>query len=133
MRHEDWPRRLQAFVRERRRMPFAWGSNDCATLAADWVLEATGTDPMYGMRGGWSDARQAMARIAELGGLRQATTDRLGPEILPSLAQRGDVVLIVVGDRETLAVCVGEHALGASDAGALLAPMADAVAAWRVA
>lgn len=133
MRHEDWPRRLQAFVRARRRMPFAWGSNDCSTLAADWVLEATGTDPLYGMRGGWSDARQAMARIAEMGGLRQAATDLLGPEIAPSLAQRGDVVLIVVGDRETLAVCVGEHALGAADAGALLAPMSDAIAAWRVA
>lgn len=133
MRHEDWPRRLQAFVRARQRMPFAWGSNDCATLAADWVLEAIGTDPMAGIRGQWSDARQALAAIDAMGGLRKATTLALGAEIRPTLAQRGDVVLIVVNGRETLAVCVGGHALGSAEEGALLAPMDDAVAAWRIA
>lgn len=132
MRRQDWPRRLQQFCRERRRMPFAWGTNDCATLAADWVLEATGADPMYGVRGLWSDARQAMERLAELGGMRQAVTDIMGAEILPTLAQRGDLVLIEIDGRETLAVCVGDHALGSADAGALLAPMSGAVAAWRV-
>lgn len=129
MRREDWPRRLQDFVRARRAMPFEWGSQDCVCLAADWVEDCIGVR----IERGWTDAVSAMREIKARGGLRNAVSDVLGPEIDWRIAQRGDVALIVVDGRESMAVCVGEHALGASEHGALLHPMVDAVCAWRVA
>lgn len=129
MRRQDWPRRLQAFVRARRNMPFAWGTNDCVTLAADWVEECTGVH----IEREWTDALSAMREIERRGGLRQAVSDVLGEPIPVTLAQRGDLVLIDLGGRETMAVCVGEYALAASEMGALLHPVSDAVSAWRVA
>lgn len=131
-RRQDWPRELQVFCRERRSMPFAWGQNDCALLAADWVWRCTGHDPIAHLRGAWHDAVSAARQIDALGGLYNAVTEILGPPISPSFARRGDVALIEIEGRETLSVCVGEHALGPAADGALLAPMTAATAVWIV-
>lgn len=133
MRRQDWTQRFRDFVRERRSMPFEWGRNDCVLLVADWILEATGIDHVADLRGQWHDALSAMRALEERGGMQAAVTAALGEPIDWRLAQRGDAVLIVVDGRESLAVCAGEYALAASEHGALLAPMVDAVCAWRIA
>ena len=131
MRRQDWPERLAAFNQARRRMPFAWGSNDCVTLAADWIEEATGVDPIADIRG-WSDALSAGRTIEALGGLEAAITARLGDGIAPAFAQRGDVVLLDIAGRETVGVVYGTHAMGPGEEGAVMVPMSVALAAWRV-
>ena len=77
-RHPDWPERLAAFLEARRDRPFAWGTHDCVLMAADWVLEATGTDPIEGWRGRWSSASQAARMLEQAGGVPGAVTARLG-------------------------------------------------------
>lgn len=131
MRPQDWPERLSEFYRDRRNRPFEWGENDCCTLAADWVAEITGADPIDDIRG-WDDALSAARTIESLGGMRAAVTDRLGEPIDWMLAQRGDVVLLVVNRRDTLGVCMGQFALAPGEDGALLVQMAQAECAWRV-
>jgi hypothetical protein len=116
MRRQDWPQRLAEFNVSRRRMPFTWGGNDCVTLAADWIEQATGTDPIADIRG-WTDALSAARTIEALGGLEAAITARLGEPIPPAFARRGDVVLLDIAGRETVGVVV---------------PMGVALAAWRV-
>lgn len=132
MRREDWPGRLAAFVEARREMPFAWGAHDCVTMAADWIEQATGVDPIADLRG-WDDALSASRTIESLGGLKQAVTDRLGAEIPVAFAQRGDVVLHDETDRPGLGVCVGEwFAAPLEEGGVVLVAMDRAVCAWRV-
>lgn len=130
MKPQDWPERLAQFWRDRRSMPFAWGSNDCCSLAADWVVEMTGADPMAGLRG-VDNAISAGRTLEALGGMRAAVTGRLGEPIDWMLAQRGDVVLLIL-DRETLGVCMGTHAIAPGQDGALLVPMDSAECAWRI-
>ena len=131
MRHQDWPSRLARFYRGRRNTPFAWGTNDCCTLAADWVVEATGTDPMAGIRG-IDNVITAGRTLEALGGMREAVTARLGQPIDWMLAQRGDVVMMTLDGRQTLGVVMSEYAMAPGDAGALLVPLGTADCAWRI-
>lgn len=133
-RRHDWPECLIAFRAARARVPFAWGTNDCVTLAADWVIEATGVDPLGDLRGTWSTEYGAVRILKSLGGLGAAITHRMGAELdSPSLAQRGDLVLLQVDDNVwSCGVVVGTHAIAPGADGILLVPMSRASAAWRV-
>lgn len=110
----DWMTRLAALVDQRRYDPFAWGSHDCATWAADCVLATTGTDPLADLRGAWSTQTQASETIVRLGGLQQAVSDRLGPPLANARhAQRGDVMLCLMAPGgPSLAVCLGHNVAG---------------------
>lgn len=132
-RHPDWPERLSAFLEARRDRPFEWGAHDCVLMAADWVVEATGVDPIDGWRGRWSSASQAARMLAQAGGVPGAVTERLGrPLESVLLAGRGDIGLFIHDGRKTLGVvtdaglaCPGEH-------GMVIVPLTSAEAAWRV-
>ncbi len=101
---------LARFIEERRRMPFAWGSNDCCLFAADWVLTATGRDIAADYRGRYSTALPAL-RFVEAGGGVEAMIERAGAApVHPSLARRGDVIARDVGNGIGLGVCVGAMA-----------------------
>jgi len=98
---------LARFIEERRRMPFAWGSNDCCLFAADWVLAATGRDIAADYRGRYSSALPAL-RFVEAGGGVEAMLERAGGKVVhPSLARRGDVIARDVGNGTGLGVCIG--------------------------
>lgn len=130
MRRQDWPVRLAAFLDARRGTPFAYGSHDCVLMAADWIVEATGEDPIAEIRGSWNDIREAL-RLSE--DLRDQVTRRLGAEIGPQFARRGDIVLHEETDRPGLGICVGEKFAAPLTAGGIvLLPMLRAVCAWRV-
>ena len=130
-RVDDWPERLAAHIEAARGRPFVWGAHDCCAYAADWVLAATGTDPIAPWRG-YTDAREGMRRLADLGGIAGLWTRLFGAPIAPYLAQRGDLVRVMVDGRESTGVVIGAHAAAPGETDLALAPMATWLEAWRV-
>ncbi|QHJ00124.1 hypothetical protein GT347_20350 [Xylophilus rhododendri] len=128
---------LDTFLHERRGRVFAWGSHDCCTFAADWVLAATGRDPMADLRG-LDSPLQAMRRLRDLGGFVEAGVKAMGPALPGLMAQRGDVVLVRSGRRfgrasgYAFAICTGGHLAAAGTDRLLFLAITDAEAAWRV-
>ncbi len=93
---------LPEFVVQRRKMPFAWGANDCCILAADAVKAITGVDIAADFRGRYTDEAEAFALIKKLTGgstVADAAVYCAGKFGLteyefPLLAKRGDVVVL---------------------------------------
>lgn len=116
----------------RRAWPFAWGRQDCVTLAAAVVQAATGRNPLAALPP-WRTRREAMRTLRAAGGLSKAASDALGPAIPPALARPGDIVLARdPAGRLLLAVCNGAHLLAPSRAGLAALPPSAAVQAWRL-
>ena len=129
----DEPReRFDALVRDRMATTFAWGQHDCCLFAADCVLAQTGIDLAADLRGTYTDAMGAARALQFIGGIK-AAGDRAGPAI-PALAARvGDVGLVMLEDRELLAVCAGPVWLAPAATGLAARPLSGARLAWRVA
>jgi hypothetical protein len=132
---------LDAFIAARRALPFVYFEQDCAHIAADWVLEKTGTDPLAGLRVAADQPRSLLAlmrRVRAAGGLAAMATERLGPSIPPLLAQRGDVVLILSGrpigrvSGYTFGICTGGNIVVPDSDGLVFRPVSAGVHAWRV-
>lgn len=132
IRRPDWPEQLAAFIDARRYAPFAWNTNDCATFAFDAVRAMTDTDAIADLRGRWKTARGAATVLNRLGGMQTAATARLGEPKPATFAQRGDVVLVTTGGRDSLAICTGMVAAGAGVEGVVWLPMTQARLAWSV-
>ena len=130
-RCRDWQARLQAFVCSRLHMPFEWGSNDCCLFVADGVRAITGHDPAADVRGKYRTERGALRMIQRFGGLQAIGAARFGAEIAPAFAQAGDVGLLTIDDRQSLALCAGDGWIGAGAQGLVRAPLAAATMAWR--
>lgn len=115
----NWERRLDAHFAAALRTPFAWGTFDCAQAVCQAVAAITGIDPSAGLAGEYATSEEASALLAlasgvsvslanptqitrksfsvenDLGTLAAAIAENLGlVEVRPSLAQRGDVVLV---------------------------------------
>lgn len=132
-RRPDWPERLDAFLEERRDRMFAWGEHDCVLAAADWVLQATGRDPIEGWRGRWSNAAEAARMIAKAGGIEAAVTVRLGlPLDAVAQAQRGDIALVEHDGRKTLGIVTDSGLACPGENGMVILPINAAGYAWRV-
>lgn len=132
-RHPDWPERLHAFIESRRDLPFEWGTHDCVLMAADWVREATGVDPIEGWRGRWRSTSEAARLLVQAGGIPGAVAERLGkPLESVLLAGRGDIALFVHEGRKTLGVVTDAGLACPGEQGMVIVPVADAEAAWRV-
>jgi hypothetical protein len=58
---------LAQYLQSVARTPFQWGTADCATFLADWVLLRTGCDPMDGIRGTYSNEVEARRIIRPFG------------------------------------------------------------------
>ncbi len=133
----DFAERLLATLGECRDRPFAWGRNDCALLACDLVMAATGVDYAAPLRGRYrtaAGATRVLRRFA--GGGLEAAAEKIardnGLEEVPLLmAQRGDFVLLDDTEGPALGVCLGSHIVAAGPAGAVLRPLAAARRAWR--
>lgn len=129
MRLQDWPERLADYVELRRDVPFSWGGNDCSTFAAGAVEAMTGAAPSVPTA---ESAQQYAQLLQASGSLLALTTETLGEPIHPAYAQRGDVMLIVIDERETLGVCLGASIAAPGAAGLMTVPIDTATAAWRV-
>jgi hypothetical protein len=110
----DWPERLADLLDTRLAMPFAWGSHDCATFAAD----------------------EAEAVISALGGLEAAADDALraigAVDCPPALAQRGDLALFLTGNMPALGVIEGADVVAPGFDGLRRVPVAAATRAWAL-
>jgi len=102
-RQKHWATRAyHQFLVARRKMPFAWGVNDCALFAADGVQAVTGTDIASDFRGKYHDEASAMAAIKTIAGGSTiadaaawcAKKHTLAECIHPLMAQRGDLVIV---------------------------------------
>jgi hypothetical protein len=131
-RRDNWPKLLAQFIEARRAQPFAWGSNDCCTFAADWVEICTGEDYAKAWRGRYTSALGAARVLDEAGGV-EALVDALGLQrIGPKLAGRGDIVAQEAGRGMTLGICLGETTAFAAKAGLLFGPITNVETAWRI-
>jgi hypothetical protein len=132
-RFEDWPRRLAAAIEAARGRPFCWGEHDCLLFAADVVHAITGLDPAASWRGRYDSRAAAAHHLSELGGLEAVVTGALGtPLSHPTLAQRGDVVMVDTNEGPALGVCNGANAACAGPEGLTFKPMPVWRLAWRV-
>jgi len=128
-RIEDWPTVLFNFVESRRHMPFAWGTNDCATFATEAVAAITGETlftPPY------DDALSAARYIEESGGIETLATALLGEPSAPLSLSRGDVALLLLDGRETLAICVGDRFVAPGEEQIFLYPHSLVLKGWKV-
>lgn len=60
-------------------LPWVWGTSDCSTFPADWILDQSGTDPMAHWRGAYTTEREAEELIAGAGGLAALFADAIDP------------------------------------------------------
>ena len=126
---------LAEYLRQRADRPFEWGVNDCCIFAADWVLAATGRDPMGGMRNTYDNESWAANTLETGGGLARLVSSKLSIA-LPTVAtaQRGDIILFETEKGPALGICVGEKFAAVPPAGGVAYfSMRHAVTAWRVA
>lgn len=133
MKPQGFPEKLALYTRSKRLLPYAWGTHDCVTFAADWIVELRGTDPIAEIRGTWSDEETATTVLASAGGLIAAMDARFTRHPSKNEAQRGDIVLVPDGTgRMSLGICTGMHAAAPGDTEMLMVPMTEARLAWDV-
>jgi len=132
MRYHNWPERLHQIVKDKQNIPFARGSQDCCMFAANVVKELTGEDLAADFRGTYNDDKGALKILADKGGVRAIAASKLGEEINPLNAQRGDVVLINGERGESLTICMGSYVVGTGTDGLVQFPLSSAICAWRV-
>ena len=130
---KNWQDALYAKIEEFNARPFAWGTHDCCTFAADCVMAVTAVDKMAAYRGGYSNAQGAARKIKKAGGLDIALTKELGePLAITAMAQRGDVVCFTSALGDTAGICVGSMIAAAGLDGVTYTPMVQAFKAWRI-
>ena len=131
----DWPERLAGLMHDRLTAPFAWGRQDCVTLAADAVLALTGADPLAEIRGTYDSEAAAEAIITGDGNLyrlacrlwQQAGLPQLSA---PALAQRGDVAWVEVENTQAMGVVVGSQVAVPGPDGLTFVPLTAVLRAW---
>jgi hypothetical protein len=131
-RFPDWPQRLSRAIEARRRLPHAWGSNDCALFAADLVAAQTGQDFGAPFRRRYSDREGADAILASLG---HGDLADLVDSCLPrgeGRPQRGDVVLQPGPEGPFLTIAWGGGVVGPGPDGAALVARDAGAPFWRV-
>lgn len=133
-RAEGWEIRLRELIEARRFMPFRFGTNDCASMAADDYRAMMGIDPPNFPR--WSTATDAdmLLKDNDLEGL---TTNSIGKPIDGyKLARRGDIVLIKSNmpglSERALAVCVGPLLAAPGPTAITFVPLGQGLKTWRI-
>jgi len=133
-RLSNWPRLLANFIEARRHTPFAWGTNDCCTFAADAIKEIYGTDPMARLRGTYEDAAGVLIIIGAINDLPIVVNEILTEcgfrEIAPRLAGRGDPVCVML-ELPTCGVHLGNLVAAPGADGLVFLSPDKIVNAWR--
>lgn len=137
-RAENWPVLLDSWVDEHRARTFAWREWDCCSAALDWVRVCTGADVFADFFAqadapeAYADASSAMRILQGAGGIKPLMDVVLGNPINAVFAQRGDVVLVDIEGRESLAVCLGSIAAGPGEGGMAFTARGGWPCAWRI-
>lgn len=143
VRRDHWAtREFHDFILQRAKMPFAWGTNDCAMFAADGVEAITGTDIATAFRGRYGSELSAMRTVKEICGGATiadaaawcAAQHGLEELLHPLLAQRGDLVLVADAGREIagLVHLSGRHVVTVGEEGLKRVCITAVRRAWRV-
>lgn len=139
MRFQDWPTRMDLWIKSHGADQHAYGAWDCALMAASHIDNLTGSDLYAQHAGQYGDAPASTEYLLSLGfdGLAGLARDVLGaPLKAASMAQRGDVVIFQTGFGPALGIVdlTGMKILGLnpSNKGFVRLPMALADEAWRV-
>lgn len=107
-RLDDWRARLAAEMDRQRRVPFAWGKQDCAIGFAAGIVEAlTGVDMARGFRGKYASPRGALKLLMDEGAdsLTAFVAARL-PEVHPAFANVGDIGVVASDGHLGQALCM---------------------------
>ncbi len=137
-RFEDWPLRLDIFLKDAQERTFRWGTWDCALLAAAGVFALTGEDFAAPFRGHYKTARGSVMALNKYGhgDIVATATAFLGqPLSILQKVQRGDVVafeteygpalgIVDLSGSQFVAVQEGE--------GLVRLPVSLAICGWRV-
>lgn len=130
MNRNNLPEKLHSFIESRRQTPFAWGTNDCCMFAADWLLELTGVDHATKYRGKYEDEKGAARIIKKAGGMRAFASSLKEKPV--GLAQRGNIVLALMDERETYGVVDFGVWCAPGPDGLVFRPIREAIAAFEV-
>lgn len=102
--------RLQEWLAERRGRALAFGTFDCATLAADYLAEFHGrTDALGELRGAYRTHAEAMALIERGGGIENCVRARLGAMQPMARCECGWIVVGDFGDGPAIGICAGHN------------------------
>ena len=112
-------------------LPFAWGSSDCCTFAADWLVTLGKPDPLADLRGTYATPIEARALMRS--DLVELVAARIGePMENHHFAQRGDVAVVELENgRQAVGVVTDVGVAGPGKDGLVVVPAAAIVAAWR--
>ena len=128
--------KLFQYLERRDAEPFKWGTMDCCTLAADWIVEAVGCDVYVDFRGRYTTALGAARLFKPLGGLAAAVSQVMQAngfaEVEPKKAQRGDVALVETQGRHFVGICVGSKVALPSVKGIVFTTGATVLKTWRI-
>lgn len=140
-RKDNWPKLMAQFIESRLDTPFAWGTNDCGTFAADLIEVLTGVDVSISIQRTYTDQAGAEAALlAAAGGgivefLNKVVTDYGMKEVHINFAQRGDLSLYqhpVLGPTIVIVGMDGLRVIGPGDKGLAHYKKSDCEKAWRV-
>lgn len=102
---------LRRFLDARRTATFRPGTRDCATFAADWIAELTGTDPAAHWRGRYCSLDEGRALLLADGFASPAEV--LHPILVAGAgwmqAQTGDVAVLIEAGEEAMGIVGGGH------------------------
>lgn len=134
---QGWEIRLTKHIEKMRDKPFTRGRNDCVLFAGKCIAIMTGSNLIPGFGKPYKSKKQAYILLKKLGykNLTEVATDKLGKPLPgPAYAQRGDCVLIEVGDDEALAIVdlSGRRAVTMGVGGLTHYAMKQWVTAWKV-
>jgi|SRR5665213_1978903 len=139
-------REFNAHLQEHARKPFAWGTHDCCTSAANAIQSFTGVDIAADFRGKYTDLASALAAIKTVTGGSTiedaaawcAAKHGLVEYPKPLFAQRGDLVLMQVTNEDGLPLIAGVvhlnglHAISVGEHGLVRLPVRAVRRAWKV-
>lgn len=132
----DWPERLAEYIDRKRRQPFAWGANDCATFAAGAVSAITGARLADLLPGVWGNVHEADRLMRDMAGLQAGAIRMLGEPVRGDLARhapRGSVVCVEIEGRATLGMLASGSAWCApGEHGLVFRPAGEVRMAWGV-
>lgn len=138
MRKENWPQLLDDVINEYKEIPFEWGISDClqfSMTAAQRLIDRDITT-QFSARNDYSTEQGGADRLAEFfGGSYENIFDEVFIQTGSNkLAKRGDVVLILLEDREICAIVdgSGRYAVCKTLDGVIFIPLRMAVKVWRV-
>jgi hypothetical protein len=129
MRFHRWNVLLADELLAARSRPFAYGSHDCLQFVARCVHAMTGVN--HAASFGSYDDPTALLEVHD--GVSGILTMLFGEPLHPSLAQEGDIVLAVIGERESAGICTGtKFAFAAESGGLAFLPRSMLTGCWKV-